>query len=501
MVLEGISGGRHVRAERTDRAGVRPDSLRQSEPASWVRLCVIAVLVAFAALTIVGIARTFTPVPRADDWDGNLEFFADVTEGRWQAWFAQFTEHRIILPRLFYWIDLKIFGGHFLFQLISGVAFAVAIWATFLLAARALIKDRATRLMTCAIVTLLLSSWMQIPNFGIAFNGIQWFMVTFFAFATFVATAVANKNQYAFYVAIFCGLAAAGTLSNGIIALPLAAVLAYLIGLGIVRAGVLLALGGAVLVAYFNGYVRPEVHGSPLAALSDPIGIVQYTLSYLGNVAFYIVFVAMAGADLALKMLAQERSLSLDKFNDHPVAYLAGLTAAEIAGAGLIILTAALGWRWLRSDRDPLRGALLMLVIFVCGTAFGTSLGRLSAFGIEQSIAARYTTMTLTALAALVVLTAPYLSARQVGVLFVTCAILLLPRQLTALRSREAEHAQFENAMQAVIEHRDTEADRAILYPGQPEIVDRVANRLRAMQPPWHWDPRWYGSNLRSKGP
>ena len=499
-MLEGTSYNLNVPAENNHRAGIHAGSLRQGEPASWVRLCVIAVLVAFAALTIMGIAQTFTPVPRADDWDGNLDFFADVAAGHWQAWFGQFAEHRIILPRLFYWIDIKFFNGHFLFQLISGLAFAIAIWITFLFVARTLIKDRATRFMTGATVTLLLSSWLQIPNFGIAFNGIQWFMVTFFVLATFVATATAKRRHYAFYMAIFCGLAAAGTLSNGIVALPLAAVLAYLIGLGIVRAAVLLVLGCAVVVAYFTGYVRPEIHGSPLAALYDPIGIVQYSLTYLGNVAFYVVFVALAGADLALKMLAQERSLSLDKFNDHPVAFLAGLTAAEIAGAALIILTVVLAWRWLRSDRDPLRGALLIFVIFGCGTAFGTSLGRLSAFGIEQSIAARYTTTTLTALAALVVLTAPYLSVRQAAVLFVTSAILLVPRQLTALRSREAEHVTFQKAMQAVIEHRDTDEDRAILYPGQPEIVDRVANRLRAMQPQWRWDPRWYSSNLRSIG-
>jgi hypothetical protein len=85
MVLESISAGDNVRAKKNERAGARADGLQQSEPAPWVRLCVITVLVAFAALTIIGIVRTFTPVPRADDWDGNLEFFADVAEGHWQA--------------------------------------------------------------------------------------------------------------------------------------------------------------------------------------------------------------------------------------------------------------------------------------------------------------------------------------------------------------------------------------------------------------------------------
>jgi glycerol-3-phosphate acyltransferase PlsY len=127
-----------------------------------------------------------------------------------------------------------------------------------------------------------------------------------------------------------------------------------------------------------------------------------------------------------------------------------------------------------------------MFVIFVGGSAVATALGRLSAFGIEQSIAARYATPTLYALAALVILIARYLSVRQAGVLFLIIALLLLPRQLTALRSRGAEHAQLEKAMNAVIENRDSEADRRVL--GDPEIVERVANRLRAMKIGlWNW--------------
>jgi hypothetical protein len=478
-------------------ADIRTKNLPRTELAAWVRLCVIAALIAFAVLTVIGIVRTFTSVPRADDWDGNLEFFANVSEGHWQAWFAQFTEHRIILPRLFYWADIRFFGGRFLFQLISGVAFAIALWAMFLVVAGALIKDRSMRFLIGAMITLLLSSWMQIPNFGIAFNGIQWFMVTFFVLATFVATARAKDNQLAFYLAAFCGIAAAATLTNGLIALPLAAVLAYLVGLGTVRATALLLLAATVFAAYFTGYVRPEIDGSPLAALADPIGIAQYVLAYLGDVAFYVVFIAFAGVDLTLKILAGEQSVGLDKFSDHPVAFAAGLTAAKIAGAALISLTASLGWRWLKSNRDPLRGALIIFVLFVCGTAFATALGRLSAFGLEQSIAARYTTTTIAGLAALAILTASYLTARQVTVLFLSSVVFLLPRQLTALRSREAEHARFEKAMQAVIEHRDTEEDRAILYPQEPETVDRVANRLRAMQPQWKWDSNWYGMHSR----
>jgi hypothetical protein len=157
----------------------------------------------------------------------------------------------------------------------------------------------------------------------------------------------------------------------------------------------------------------------------------------------------------------------------------------------LIAIWVMLAWQWFRSDREPLHGALIMFVLFVFGSALGTSLGRLSAFGIEQSVAARYTTATLFALACLVILVARYMTLRQMVILFVSAALLLLPRQLTALRSRAAEHAVLEKAFQAVIENRDTEQDRLILSPGDPEIVNLIANRIRAIEnppPSWCWE-------------
>jgi hypothetical protein len=456
-----------------------------------LRLIVVPVLAVFAVLTAIGIVRTFRPVPFWDDWDGALEFFVNVSEGRWHAWFAQFAEQRPVVPRLFIWADLKFFGGHFIFELLIGLVFALATWATFFVIARSLIEDRAVRFWSVSTVTLLSLSWMQIPNFAIGFNGIHWFLVTFLVLATFSATAAATKHGHAFWLALICGVAAAGTLTNGLIALPLAAVLAYLIGLGMRRAAILFVVGIAIAAAYFTDYVRPAIHGSPVEALSDPIGIVEYTLAYLGSIAFYIVFMALASVELAMRMLAPAQSASLDKLNDHPIAVAAGLGVAEAVGAACVILTMVLGWRWLRSERDPLRGALLMFVILVFGTGLGTSLGRLTVFGIEESIAARYATLILAMLSALLILLAPSFTPRQAAVLFLGSTLLLFPRQLTALRSREAEHAKLLPAMQAVVQNRDTQADRQAL--GDPEIVERVLTELRAMHPAWQWDLTWYG--------
>jgi hypothetical protein len=171
-----------------------------------------------------------------------------------------------------------------------------------LLIARATITDRSIRFMIGATITLLLTSWMQIPNLAKGTNAAPWFMAMFFVLATLIATALSKEHRAAFYLALICGIAAAGTTASGVIALPLAAILACFIGLGIWRVATITLVAIVVLIAYFADYVRPEIHGSPLIALTDPVGIARYTLGYVGNVAFYIVFIAITGVDLALAL-------------------------------------------------------------------------------------------------------------------------------------------------------------------------------------------------------
>lgn len=356
--------------------------------------------------------RTYTSIPRGDVWDGGLEFYANVSDGDWGAWFRQFTEHRPVLPRVLYWLDIRFFGGHFVLPLVGGLIFLAGTWAMLLVIARAIVNERAKLFMIGATITLLLTSWMQIPNLAQGWNAPIEFMVMFFVLATLFTTALSKDNRFAFYIALVCGVAAAGTRANGLIALPLAAILAYLIGLRTSQVATALLVAVIVFVAYFSDYVRPDITGSPLAALSDPVGIAHYTLAYVGNIAFYIVFVAMAGVELAWALISGGPP-SIGGLHDHPIVFEVAFAVAQMVGFGLVTVSAVIAWRWLRSDRDPLRGALIMFVIFVGGSAVGTALGRLSAFGIEQSIAARYTTSTLFALAALLILIARYLSLRQ----------------------------------------------------------------------------------------
>src|SRR5689334_12957817 len=77
-------------------------------------IIVLAVTTSFVALTIVGILRSYSPLPVGDDWVSYLGFYADLLEGRYSAWVVQEFGHRPILPRSLIWLDIRYFGGRFI---------------------------------------------------------------------------------------------------------------------------------------------------------------------------------------------------------------------------------------------------------------------------------------------------------------------------------------------------------------------------------------------------
>src|SRR5262245_24035430 len=79
------------------------------------RAIIASIAAVFAILSIVWVFRSYSPVPQDDDWTGYLGFYADLVDGKYSAWFAHFLGHRPILPRVLYWLDIRYFGGRFVF--------------------------------------------------------------------------------------------------------------------------------------------------------------------------------------------------------------------------------------------------------------------------------------------------------------------------------------------------------------------------------------------------
>src|SRR4051794_19522892 len=71
--------------------------------------------VLFWSLAIDGAVQNYSPVPFWDMWVGYLDFYNKVESSDWTIWWSQHNEHRIILARFLFWIDIKWFEGSSLF--------------------------------------------------------------------------------------------------------------------------------------------------------------------------------------------------------------------------------------------------------------------------------------------------------------------------------------------------------------------------------------------------
>ena len=96
-----------------------------------INLLFFIAAVIYIGLAVVGGVRAYSPVPFWDMWNGYLEFFTKVSDGQFSAWWAQHNEHRIILARIFFWLDLTLFGGQGWFLLIVNYALLILVCFIF----------------------------------------------------------------------------------------------------------------------------------------------------------------------------------------------------------------------------------------------------------------------------------------------------------------------------------------------------------------------------------
>jgi len=372
----------------------------------------------FVGSAIIGMVRGYSAVPFWDMWNGYLDFYVKSSQGGWQVWWAQHNEHRIVLSRLLFWLDLAWFRGEGWFLLAVNALLLAVIAALFVVMWREESGGRAG--FVPGLLVAWLWSWINHENLAWGFQS-QFFLVLLLPLAGLYALTrsrpAAGWRDSAFAAACTAGLLAVGSMANGILALPALAIHAALARLGRDRFMILCLLAATCCAAYFRGYVSPGHHESATAAVSaNPLGAIVFTLLYLGSPFFFIA----------------------ERFG-------VGMAAGCLCG-GLLLVASA--WTALRALRAGGSGSLpLALMVFngyVFTSAFATAAGRVS-FGPQAAVTSRYTLAALMAWAALLVANARPLTRSGEWVsrgLAVTCfgiIIGLLPLQVEALRSRRQE--------------------------------------------------------------
>lgn len=369
------------------------------------------------AMTLIGVAKSWTALPFWDMWDGYITWYLTLEPGNVLQWWSQHNEHRILLARIFFYIDLKLFNGSGVFLLVANVAAFLIIITLLLLGLfivlkerQLLIKHKAVYFYPASLVLIISSSWIQNSNLLWGFQ-IQFWLGYIFPLAMFLLLARLQNSTYSlkeirlFQVfAIMCLIGAVFSMSNGIIAAWLAVVFCLILPFT-KRFRIFIGVVSITLTAlYAVGYSTPGAHTSPLATLiTHPLSVCEYFLAYLGG----------------------------------PIQYFTGMTTLAVAaGLGCLILFVVLSISTFKQRTTfSSEFALIAFSWFVVLSALLTAAGRAS-FGTDQAFASRYQTPVLALWAVLVALSSPYLSRfflrLPVFSLFSIAlgSLLLLPQQI-----------------------------------------------------------------------
>jgi hypothetical protein len=355
--------------------------------------------------SILGGVRAFSAIPFWDMWDGQLNFYLRINQGEWAAWTDQHNEHRIILTRILFWIDLYFLGGDNRFLIIINyVLVAINSILFYRILRNFFIEDSSknNKIFIGFFITAWLFQWMQSQNLIWAFQS-QFFLVQTLALACFYSLSKAidplEKNSHIYFlVSCILGLVSVWTMANGLAVLPLMLIFLLLCRQSVVKVGIVVLLFTLSFSLYFLDYKTPGNHSSaPLTFLGDPVGVLKYVSLYLGGPFYYLG----GGGEF-------------------------GKILGYIFGLFLLLSTAYFTYSFIRNYKDKnYQLALYFYILFVVLTAFMTAGGRLN-FGVEQALESRYTTPALMAWAALIIMGISKIRFAHVGIIQFNILLLAL---------------------------------------------------------------------------
>lgn len=401
------------------------------QPATALALYATAAAAIFALLCLAGMVTRYSPIPFGDDWEGYVGFNLDLVQGKTSAWWALDDAHRLVLPRALLWLDFHLFGARFVFVLVTNVLMRIGILVAFL----ALVRERLAGgawLLLALLSTILAFSWMQAPSFYHAWVGNIAFMAVLLPLLAFDWLHRTKSNGLWFIAAASIGFVSIGTMANGLLVLPIMTAMSAIASLGWRRTLILGVLAVAAFVLYFWSFTYPE------ETPPNPVTFLLFVLTYLGSPFYYIVYYWAAGLQHAASFVHGHSSLVITgSYLDYPGSRTAGIGVAIFAGALFVLATAAITWRWLRSERtDTWQAALLAFIGFVFASAALVAIGR-ATFGFDYALEERYTTGTMLAWQALAALllarTKAPAALRTLTAVAVALPIMLLPNQLKAV--------------------------------------------------------------------
>ena len=247
----------------------------------------LAIFYVFSVLW--GAYRFYSPIPQLDMWDGYINFYLHILAGDSGVWWRQHNEHLPVLARILFYFDLAWFGGQSRLLIPINVVLVFFSWYMLLLYARLFLQDRAETVSfyyLLVLLTVMALSWKQDENIIWAFQGQFWlaYLIPLSAFY-WLARSETDRHKQGIYFSLACllGVLSAGTMANGIFALPLMFVMSLALRKKAFYSAIL-ALA-AVLVAglYLYNYQTPVGHNSIIDnVVQKPWQTVLFFVEYVG---------------------------------------------------------------------------------------------------------------------------------------------------------------------------------------------------------------------------
>ncbi len=357
----------------TSESGTSPmfRSFEQRAVSAFSYLILLAGIVTAGAAAYM-VVLCYSRLPWSDGW---VQIFVDASGEspfslRW-LW-QKHNEHRLLLPKLFLGLDLRLFAATQKLLLAAIYAIQLLHWCLLAWSMRVLGGWRGPLWRTGAgLAAFCLFCPTQWENLVWGFQTC-FVLPPFFATLSFVGLLLYWRTQNAgawkfILLSVLAALAAVCSLANGLLLLPLLALAAVALRL---RKSVVLTYAIAAVVSialYFYHYMRPPQSSDPLLSLRSPAKLISYVATYFGST--WTTGSSWTGHNLRIA----------------PWLGLFGLA---------ILLLFLLRFRKIVERHDAFVIQLLLLSLFCLGTAFLTATGRAGS-GNGQAFASRYQTVAL----------------------------------------------------------------------------------------------------------
>ncbi|WP_144108555.1 hypothetical protein [Paraburkholderia sp. BCC1886] len=347
--------------------------------------------IVIVATSIYGGFHYFSPIPYWDQWNGYIGFYHAIVDGDYKFFWSQHMDHRIVFPRVLFFLDIWAFGGWNIFNIVSIYFMLACIGATVWIVYRNGPAQRYSPFLIVGLIGSFLFSWIQNENlkwgFQTQFVAVYLFAVLAFAF---YSKPTGSMSRVALGV-LFCTMAEL-SMGNGIATYYAMAMQGVLLRRSWREVLTVVVAGVIANAVYLYHFVKPVMSFDPAVNLV-PLERLRFFLIFIGNPLFFI-----------------NNSLAL-------------------AGAGGLLVFAFAAWAtislYFKKQFTPYRAFLLVGYAFIVASAIGATQGRWM-LGLYAAVSSRYTFPVLLGFLLMSLLAIDLAKTKRAHVLVILVPLVLL---------------------------------------------------------------------------